>query len=109
MYSIWHEMFKIASDSVFDPDPAGQLSTFPRLPSREWLLAFGACNLPDSHVLVGTIASRFQFLPSRPPLLKFLDPHLMSVYQECRTFDSRDTISQDKSSNIHSSTPTNFE
>jgi len=42
MHSIWHEMFKIGSASGSPlQTPLGQLTAFPRQPSREGLLAFG--------------------------------------------------------------------
>src|SRR6218665_1913854 len=56
MYSIWHEMFKIALVSgAPSQTPLGDLKTLPRPASREGLLAvgnrsfdraFGACNIP---------------------------------------------------------------
>src|SRR6218665_788315 len=60
MYSILHEMFKIASVSGAPPQAQlGELTTLPRplvvrgfLPSQSQLGAFGACNNPNSGVLI---------------------------------------------------------
>jgi len=49
MYSIWHEMFKIASVSGAPPGPRwGSLRRSPRPPSRNGLLAFGTRSFASS-------------------------------------------------------------
>src|SRR6218665_3060639 len=65
MHFIWHEMFKIASVSEAPPQTAlGELTTLPRPPSREGLLAFGNRSLAPAALaitptwVVGTSASK---------------------------------------------------
>src|SRR6218665_4207918 len=76
MYSIWHEMLKIASASGAEPQtPLGSLRRSPRPPSRERLLAFSNRSFAPSALELSPIFSR-----SVPPKL---DVRLCSCRRPC--------------------------
>src|SRR6218665_2881425 len=50
MRSIWHEMFKIASVEELTTPPRPLVGIGASCLRQSQLLAFGACNFPDSHV-----------------------------------------------------------